>query len=58
MNRRTLNDPEAMAAVPFPLRLKNYVTYGDYDLYDDLSSKWNTFSLLDLNTNEKALVTL
>ncbi|XP_036978093.1 ankyrin repeat and SOCS box protein 15-like isoform X3 [Acanthopagrus latus] len=39
MNRRTLNDPEAMAAVPFPLRLKNYVTYGDYDLYDDLSSK-------------------
>ncbi|XP_073336503.1 ankyrin repeat and SOCS box protein 15b [Pagrus major] len=39
MSRRMLNNPEAMAAVPFPPRLKNYVTYRDYDPYDDLSSK-------------------
>ncbi|XP_041820376.1 ankyrin repeat and SOCS box protein 15b [Chelmon rostratus] len=38
MSLRTLNDPEAMAAVNFPPRLKNYMTYRDYDLCDDLSS--------------------
>ncbi|XP_076578690.1 ankyrin repeat and SOCS box protein 15b [Chaetodon auriga] len=38
MSLRTLNVPEAMAAVPFPPRLKTYVTYRDYDLCGDLSS--------------------
>ncbi|XP_067347339.1 ankyrin repeat and SOCS box protein 15b isoform X2 [Channa argus] len=33
MSLRTLNDPEAMAAVSFPPRLKNYLTYKEYDLY-------------------------
>ncbi|TKS90670.1 Ankyrin repeat and SOCS box protein 15 [Collichthys lucidus] len=37
MQLRTLNDPKAMAAVPFPPRLKNYVTYRDFDLYGHLS---------------------
>ncbi|XP_070785243.1 ankyrin repeat and SOCS box protein 15b [Enoplosus armatus] len=38
LSLRTLNDPEAMAAVPYPPRLKKYLTYREYDLYDDLSS--------------------
>ncbi|XP_044041428.1 ankyrin repeat and SOCS box protein 15b isoform X2 [Siniperca chuatsi] len=38
MSIRTLNDPEAMAAVPFPPRLKEYLTYREYNLYGDLSS--------------------
>uniref|UniRef100_A0A3Q3LYG2 Ankyrin repeat and SOCS box containing 15b n=1 Tax=Mastacembelus armatus TaxID=205130 RepID=A0A3Q3LYG2_9TELE len=38
MNLRTLNDPDAMEAVPFPPRLKNYLTYREYDLYRNLSS--------------------
>uniref|UniRef100_UPI003AAC1882 ankyrin repeat and SOCS box protein 15b n=1 Tax=Centroberyx gerrardi TaxID=166262 RepID=UPI003AAC1882 len=38
MSPRTLNDPEAMAAVPFPPRLKHYLTYREYDLYSDPSS--------------------
>ncbi|XP_051248541.1 ankyrin repeat and SOCS box protein 15b isoform X1 [Dicentrarchus labrax] len=37
MSLRMLNDPKAMADIPFPPRLKNYVTYRDYDLYGDLS---------------------
>ncbi|KAM7367081.1 hypothetical protein PAMP_015006 [Pampus punctatissimus] len=38
MRLRTLNDPETMADVPFPPRLKSYLTYREYDLYGDLSS--------------------
>ncbi|XP_062299897.1 ankyrin repeat and SOCS box protein 15-like [Scomber scombrus] len=38
MTPRTLNDPGTMAVVPFPPRLKNYLTYREYDLYRDLSS--------------------
>ncbi|XP_045928563.1 ankyrin repeat and SOCS box protein 15b isoform X1 [Micropterus dolomieu] len=38
MSLRMLNDPEAMAAVPFPPRLKKYLTYGENDLFGDLSS--------------------
>uniref|UniRef100_A0A3B4XB90 Ankyrin repeat and SOCS box containing 15b n=1 Tax=Seriola lalandi dorsalis TaxID=1841481 RepID=A0A3B4XB90_SERLL len=38
MSLRTLNDPEAMAAVTFPPRLKHYLTYREYDIYSDLSS--------------------
>ncbi|XP_069376326.1 ankyrin repeat and SOCS box protein 15b isoform X2 [Paralichthys olivaceus] len=38
MNLRTLNNPEAMAASPFPPGLKSYLTYREYDLYADLSS--------------------
>ncbi|XP_040885612.1 ankyrin repeat and SOCS box protein 15b [Toxotes jaculatrix] len=38
MSLRMLNDAEAMAAVPFPPRLKNYLTYREYDLYGHLSS--------------------
>ncbi|XP_053169967.1 ankyrin repeat and SOCS box protein 15b [Scomber japonicus] len=38
MTLRTLNDPGTMAVVPFPPRLKNYLTYREYDLYRDLSS--------------------
>nr|XP_029135210.1 ankyrin repeat and SOCS box protein 15-like [Labrus bergylta] len=38
MGLRTLNNPEAMAAVPFPPRLRKYLTYSDYDLYGELSS--------------------
>ncbi|KAM6895687.1 ankyrin repeat and SOCS box protein 15b [Xenentodon cancila] len=38
MNTRTLNDAEAMAAVPFPPRLMSYLTYREYDLYGQLSS--------------------
>ncbi|XP_068442829.1 ankyrin repeat and SOCS box protein 15b [Clinocottus analis] len=34
MSIRMLNDPEAMAAVSCPPRLKNYLTYRQYDLYD------------------------
>ncbi|XP_047430898.1 ankyrin repeat and SOCS box protein 15b isoform X2 [Mugil cephalus] len=37
MSLRMLNNPEAMAAAPFPPRLKNYLTYREYDLYGDLS---------------------
>ncbi|KAM3587855.1 uncharacterized protein V6R79_015368 [Siganus canaliculatus] len=29
MSLKTLNDPKAMAAAPFPPRLKNYITYKD-----------------------------
>ncbi len=43
MSLRTLNDPDAMAEVPFPPRLKSYLTYREYDLYGDLSLTWNTF---------------
>ncbi|MEQ2200270.1 hypothetical protein XENOCAPTIV_026481, partial [Xenoophorus captivus] len=32
MDIRMLNDPEAMAAVPFPPRLINYLTYSEDDL--------------------------
>ncbi|KAM9846050.1 ankyrin repeat and SOCS box protein 15b [Aulostomus maculatus] len=32
MSLRMLNDPETMAGVPFPPRLKNYLTYREYDL--------------------------
>ncbi|XP_076006164.1 ankyrin repeat and SOCS box protein 15b isoform X2 [Genypterus blacodes] len=32
MTSRRLNNPEAMAAVPFPPRLKSYLTYREYDL--------------------------
>ncbi|XP_035470123.1 ankyrin repeat and SOCS box protein 15b [Scophthalmus maximus] len=35
---RTLNDPEAMAAAPFPPRLKNYLTYREYHLLGDPSA--------------------
>ncbi|XP_062238260.1 ankyrin repeat and SOCS box protein 15b isoform X1 [Platichthys flesus] len=38
MSLRALNDPKAMAAAPFPPRLKSYLTYREYDLYADLSS--------------------
>ncbi|KAF7655310.1 hypothetical protein LDENG_00058160 [Lucifuga dentata] len=38
MTSRMLNNPKAMAAVPFPPRLKAYLTYREYDLYSDLSS--------------------
>ncbi|KAM6961524.1 ankyrin repeat and SOCS box protein 15b [Tautogolabrus adspersus] len=38
MGLRTLNNPEAMATVPFPPRLRKYLTYSDYDLYGELSS--------------------
>ncbi|XP_071359032.1 ankyrin repeat and SOCS box protein 15b isoform X2 [Trachinotus anak] len=38
MSLRMLNNPEAMAAVAFPPRLKNYLTYKEYDLFGDLSS--------------------
>ncbi|XP_041832937.1 ankyrin repeat and SOCS box protein 15b isoform X2 [Melanotaenia boesemani] len=34
MSIRTLNDPEAMIAVPFPPRLTSYLTYREYDLYN------------------------
>ncbi|XP_074554673.1 ankyrin repeat and SOCS box protein 15b [Halichoeres trimaculatus] len=33
MSLRMLNSPKAMAAVPFPPRLKKYLTYSDFDLY-------------------------
>ncbi|CAJ1054928.1 ankyrin repeat and SOCS box protein 15b isoform X1 [Xyrichtys novacula] len=33
MSPRTLNCPKAMATVPFPPRLKNYLTYSDFDLF-------------------------
>ncbi|XP_041637137.1 ankyrin repeat and SOCS box protein 15b isoform X2 [Cheilinus undulatus] len=36
MSLKTLNNPKAMAAIPFPPRLKNYLTYRD--LCSDLSS--------------------
>lgn len=45
MSLRTLNDPETMAAGPFPPRLMNYLTYREYDLYGDLLSVWNMFYL-------------
>lgn len=45
MSLRTLNDPETMAAGPFPPRLMNYLTYRERDLYVDLLSVWNTFYL-------------
>lgn len=45
MSLRTLNDPETMAAGPFPPRLMNYLTYRERDLYGDLLSVWNTFYL-------------
>nr|XP_046234950.1 ankyrin repeat and SOCS box protein 15b isoform X1 [Scatophagus argus] len=38
MSLRTLNDPEAMASVPFPPGLKNYVTYRGDNLCGDLPS--------------------
>uniref|UniRef100_A0A3Q4G4Y5 Ankyrin repeat and SOCS box containing 15b n=1 Tax=Neolamprologus brichardi TaxID=32507 RepID=A0A3Q4G4Y5_NEOBR len=38
MSLRTLNDPETMAAGPFPTRLMNYLTYREYDLHGDLLS--------------------
>jgi len=38
MSIRTLNDPEAVAAVPFPPRMISYLTYREYDLYGKLSS--------------------
>uniref|UniRef100_A0A3Q3K4V7 SOCS box domain-containing protein n=1 Tax=Monopterus albus TaxID=43700 RepID=A0A3Q3K4V7_MONAL len=38
MSLRVLNNPAAMAAVPFPPRLKKYLTYREYDLYSNLSS--------------------
>ena len=38
MSLRALNDPKAMAAAPFPPRLKSYLTFREYDLYADLSS--------------------
>ncbi|XP_004548224.2 ankyrin repeat and SOCS box protein 15b isoform X1 [Maylandia zebra] len=38
MSLRTLNDPETMAAGPFPPRLMNYLTYRERDLYGDLLS--------------------
>lgn len=36
MSLRRLNDPEAMAAAPFPPRLLSYLTYREYDLYGEL----------------------
>uniref|UniRef100_A0A3Q3AMY4 Ankyrin repeat and SOCS box containing 15b n=1 Tax=Kryptolebias marmoratus TaxID=37003 RepID=A0A3Q3AMY4_KRYMA len=36
MSLRRLNDPEAMAAAPFPPRLMSYLTYREYDLYGEL----------------------
>lgn len=41
MSLRTLNDHKAMAAVPFPPALKNYLTYREYRPYSDLISMWN-----------------
>uniref|UniRef100_A0A3B4FNH3 Ankyrin repeat and SOCS box containing 15 n=1 Tax=Pundamilia nyererei TaxID=303518 RepID=A0A3B4FNH3_9CICH len=38
MSLRTLNDPETMAAGPFPPRLMSYLTYRERDLYGDLLS--------------------
>ncbi|XP_075886359.1 ankyrin repeat and SOCS box protein 15b isoform X2 [Nelusetta ayraudi] len=38
MSLRTLNDHKAMAAVPFPPALKNYLTYREYRPYSDLIS--------------------
>uniref|UniRef100_A0A3P8N5Z8 SOCS box domain-containing protein n=1 Tax=Astatotilapia calliptera TaxID=8154 RepID=A0A3P8N5Z8_ASTCA len=38
MSLRTLNDPETMAAGPFPPRLMNYLNYRERDLYGDLLS--------------------
>uniref|UniRef100_A0A665X296 Ankyrin repeat and SOCS box containing 15b n=1 Tax=Echeneis naucrates TaxID=173247 RepID=A0A665X296_ECHNA len=38
MSFRTLNNPDAMAAVALPPRLKNYLTYREYDLYGNLSA--------------------
>ncbi|XP_072233466.1 ankyrin repeat and SOCS box protein 15b [Leuresthes tenuis] len=38
MSIRTLNDPKAVAAIPFPPRLISYLTYREYDLYGKLSS--------------------
>ncbi|XP_020781807.2 ankyrin repeat and SOCS box protein 15b [Boleophthalmus pectinirostris] len=35
---KTLNNPGAMSEVPLPSRVKNYLTYKEYDLYGDLSS--------------------
>ncbi|XP_013869933.1 ankyrin repeat and SOCS box protein 15b [Austrofundulus limnaeus] len=36
MSLRRLNDPEAMAAAPFPPRLMSYLTYREYDLCGEL----------------------
>ncbi|XP_034529695.1 ankyrin repeat and SOCS box protein 15b [Notolabrus celidotus] len=33
MSLGMMNSPKAMAAVPFPPRLKKYLIYGDFDLY-------------------------
>lgn len=38
MSLRTLNDPESMAAVAFPPRLKSYLTYREYDQFSDIYS--------------------
>ncbi|XP_054481048.1 ankyrin repeat and SOCS box protein 15b [Anoplopoma fimbria] len=38
MSLRTLNDPEALAAVRYPPRLKNYLAYRQNDLHGDLKN--------------------
>uniref|UniRef100_A0A672JM67 Ankyrin repeat and SOCS box containing 15b n=1 Tax=Salarias fasciatus TaxID=181472 RepID=A0A672JM67_SALFA len=45
MSLRILNDPEAMAAAPFPPRLTNYLSYREYDLYKLLRSFTQTTKL-------------
>uniref|UniRef100_A0A667WZW8 Ankyrin repeat and SOCS box containing 15b n=1 Tax=Myripristis murdjan TaxID=586833 RepID=A0A667WZW8_9TELE len=35
MSTRMLNNPESVAALPFPPGLKHYLTYREYDLYSD-----------------------
>uniref|UniRef100_A0A674ETU4 Ankyrin repeat and SOCS box containing 15b n=1 Tax=Salmo trutta TaxID=8032 RepID=A0A674ETU4_SALTR len=39
MTPRRLNDPQVMAAVPFPPSLKHYLTYREYDKYG-LNTHW------------------
>uniref|UniRef100_A0A674AWC3 Ankyrin repeat and SOCS box containing 15b n=1 Tax=Salmo trutta TaxID=8032 RepID=A0A674AWC3_SALTR len=38
MTPRRLNDPQVMAAVPFPPSLKHYLTYREYDEYGGLAA--------------------
>uniref|UniRef100_A0A674EU41 Ankyrin repeat and SOCS box containing 15b n=1 Tax=Salmo trutta TaxID=8032 RepID=A0A674EU41_SALTR len=38
MTPRRLNDPQVMAAVPFPPSLKHYLTYREYDKYGGLEA--------------------
>lgn len=37
MSLKVLNDPAAMAALPFPPTLKNYVTFRGYTPHADLA---------------------